>query len=209
MRSVVLLCLVSALAYGQSATPPGAPAFSAVESAPHTVGQPGHLAPEAVPRSPHARILPETPETRREAGVWAGDEEAPEPRVLVLEGVRIPIPEVEDANDLARVASCGRGTSAALSAKKEGMREALDRALPDRKTCTVYLAWRHCMLAAFWPEEGRESAERIVKYADSLMMEDPHRCKTWALGLKDYLTRPFDWHLRAWYRQQYKRDVPP
>jgi hypothetical protein len=80
-----LICLVSLLMacataspteYKQGVyTPARAPTFNPVEDAPHTVGQPGYVGrPESLPRSPNKRILPQTPETRQEPGLWAGDE---------------------------------------------------------------------------------------------------------------------------------------
>lgn len=75
LRIAVPLCLVTACAsphggeYRQSAAPM-APAFNPAWDAPHTVGQPGHVAPEPAPRSPHKRYLPPT----KEPGLWAGDE---------------------------------------------------------------------------------------------------------------------------------------
>lgn len=54
---------------------PSAPAFNPAWDAPVTTGQPGYVGPaENLPRSPHGRVLPETPDTRREPGLWAGDE---------------------------------------------------------------------------------------------------------------------------------------
>jgi hypothetical protein len=75
MRFALLLLLVGC-AGNQSAfpMPPAAPTFSPTLDAPITVGQPGYAgSPENMPRSPHKRVLPETPATRKEAGIWASD----------------------------------------------------------------------------------------------------------------------------------------
>lgn len=54
-----------------AARPVRSPVFNPAQDASHTVGQPGHVRPGDVPRSPHARVLPQTPESRKEAGVWS------------------------------------------------------------------------------------------------------------------------------------------
>lgn len=81
MRFLILLfltaCATSAPSrYEQGAFRPAPPVFVPSQDAPHTVGQPGYVTPPASQpeRSPHTRVLPETPETRREPGLWAGDE---------------------------------------------------------------------------------------------------------------------------------------
>lgn len=208
MRCAVLPCLLSSLAYGQPAAPV-APAFVTPSATPAGTGLYRPNAPvghPAAPLSPHKRVLPPT----KESGIWAGDApraSAAVPAFVTIEDVEIPIPEADSAD--ARVVACGRGTGSALNAKKESMRDALGRMLPDMKQCVVYLAWRHCMLSDVWPDGGGDAAKRIVSFSDALMMEPPPKCKAWVVGLNDYLTRPFDWHLRAWYHQQYKQDAPP
>lgn len=79
MRYLPLLLLLSACAtspgarttYSQSAP---VPEFEPAWTAPHTTGQPGYVSPEDVPRSPHKRALPQTPETMKGPAIWAGDE---------------------------------------------------------------------------------------------------------------------------------------
>jgi len=98
MPLLLLILLLSACAANQSAFPV-APPFSPVLDAPVTVGQPGYVGElERAPRSPHKRVLPQTPETRKEAGIWAAN--APSQTEPVLLGVRLPVPP--DAPQLAR-----------------------------------------------------------------------------------------------------------
>lgn len=88
--------------------PVRAPVFNPATGAPHTVGQPGHLDPNAYPRSPYTRVLPETPETRREPGIWAANPprtsvkppkwEDREPVVLGIE-----LPEPDDSSEAFRM----------------------------------------------------------------------------------------------------------
>lgn len=66
----ILLLLLTSCAANQSAFPV-APPFNPATDAPITIGHPGYVAPEPPPRSPHKRVLPQTPETRREDGLWA------------------------------------------------------------------------------------------------------------------------------------------
>lgn len=80
MRAAYIAVLFAACAalrgeYRQGAPmPPRPPAFNPGQDAPYVIGQPGYVgAPESLPRSPYTRVLPQTPKTRREAGVWAVD----------------------------------------------------------------------------------------------------------------------------------------
>lgn len=96
-------------------TAPPAPTFNPAWDAPHTVGQPGYVGPvENIPRSPHTRTLPETPTTRKEAGLWSGESEGDtraalstpkdsDPRVL---GVPLPILEGKRGPYMAPVREC-------------------------------------------------------------------------------------------------------
>jgi hypothetical protein len=80
--------------YHQGAYRPAPPVFVPSQDAPHTVGQPGHLAPRDrdYPKSPHKRPLPPA----REPGVWAGDgprasgEPVTKPELFKL---HVPVPE--------------------------------------------------------------------------------------------------------------------
>jgi hypothetical protein len=70
------LSLLTACAANQSAFPlPPPPPLRPVAEPPlfpGTAGQPGHVGPMALPpKSPHKRVLPQTPETRKVPGLWA------------------------------------------------------------------------------------------------------------------------------------------
>jgi hypothetical protein len=80
---------------GAYVSPPPAPAARPGVGAP-SVGQPGR--PHALPRSPHVRVLPETPETMREPGLWAGDEPKAiaGPKVAILLNLVIELPKKAD-----------------------------------------------------------------------------------------------------------------
>ena len=70
---LLILSLLTACAANQSAFPtPRPPSFSPTLDAPITTGMPGYVgSPANLPPSPHKRVLPETPETRKQAGIWA------------------------------------------------------------------------------------------------------------------------------------------
>lgn len=55
--------------------PPRAPTFEPNHDAPHTTGQPGHLRPmpQVEPGPRPKRLLPQTPETARQPGIWASE----------------------------------------------------------------------------------------------------------------------------------------
>lgn len=89
-RPSILLLALSACASSQSAFPMP-PAFSPVEDAPLTIGHPGYVAPEPE-RSPHKRVLPETPGTRRELGIWAAAPWTDDGPAILL-GTPLPFPD--------------------------------------------------------------------------------------------------------------------
>lgn len=77
MKPLLLLLLALCACAGRPHTyrqgapmAPMAPAFSPVEDAPHTLGQPGYVAPPNFPRSPNTRYLPAS----TEPGLWASDQ---------------------------------------------------------------------------------------------------------------------------------------
>jgi hypothetical protein len=73
---VCALFLSACGAHNQSAVP-FPPTFEPEADAPITIGHPGYVAPEPE-RSPHKRVLPETPDTRREPGIWAARDDLPD-----------------------------------------------------------------------------------------------------------------------------------
>lgn len=101
--------------------PAAPPSFNPAEDAPHTFepGRPSPLQPGPRP----TRVLPETPETRKEPGLWAATpprgsvDESDEPSVL---GVRLPFPPGA-SNDIDKfpVRQCAKWLSpATLSVTK-------------------------------------------------------------------------------------------
>jgi hypothetical protein len=141
--------------YRQGAfVPMEAPPFEATETAPHTTGQPGHVAPEEVPRSPDARRLPQTPQTRREAGVWAsGDGHSRDSRIAVL-GVMLPLGPGGD-DELTAPLGCMMRINDALDHAGRGDAEALP---PNEKACLVAMLYRRCTQLALDRDERAKKA---------------------------------------------------
>jgi hypothetical protein len=86
---------------------PSAPPFNPVTRSPVTVGQPGYAgSAEGLPRS-HGRVLPETPETRKEPGIWASDKPEDPPDIFVIEDL-LPPSAKNDARDETTFRVCER-----------------------------------------------------------------------------------------------------
>lgn len=152
MKPIVLfLLLLSACAspgptqYGQGIpVAPRAPTFSPITDSPITTGQPGYLGPmEGLPRSPHARVLPQTPETMREPGLWASSAPTSSGDVLVL-GVPIPLTsEPSQDPSSAHMRRC----ALELALLTTGTRPSeLDRIIgAESRRCLAATAQRACM----------------------------------------------------------------
>jgi hypothetical protein len=149
----VLILLLSACAsgheYHQGAYRPAPPVFVPSQDAPHTF-RPGRLSP-VQPGPKPTRVLPETPETRREPGIWAsggGDAPGwndPAPRIAVLD-VEIPMPpEIVTAWDAMLAVQCsmradvGLRTEHRLLARLRGM-------TPQERRCLAAAAFTHCAI---------------------------------------------------------------
>lgn len=148
---------------------PRAPVFNPTLDAPVTTGQPGHVAPAKMPRSPYGRVLPETPETRKEPGIWAGNVERL-PVTPVIGGVQIPFPDgAEDdaAQNPTRVCALSigavlndvqGGVGASLLALPAGARECMAARLFATCATTYHQRLARHVLA-------RNSAEEIARWA--------------------------------------------
>jgi hypothetical protein len=125
---------------------PAPPAFSPTQDAPHTVGQPGHLhQPQEYPRSPHARVLPSSPEP----GLWAGDipqaskSTAAKPSLLGVPLPGFPVSETEEDYGLARV--CTLMWDQALPGSK--LVDKVNALRPEAKRCMVAWMFHTCARA--------------------------------------------------------------
>lgn len=155
MRFVVLLCLLLSACssshprreYRQGAfpMPVEAPPFEPSTDSPITTGQPGYVGPvENVPRSPRGRILPQTPQTRREPGIWASDSGRSD-SPLEIAGIRLPVPTEAVLDALERYAPflC----HALITGPDFGPTSALrgDAFTPEQRACMVAKWYRDCV----------------------------------------------------------------
>lgn len=159
MRYFLLLLLLSACSSapkrhvyycdGVETCPPEA--FTHPGYTPAGAGLPEYLPTEEVPkapRSPHKRLLPETPKTRREAGIWAGDIARasindPAPPVSVL-GVNIPHhPDVKTAGDAYSATACAMSINLAAQNDTSLMAQVQALSLEQRK-CVAAAAYLQC-----------------------------------------------------------------
>lgn len=125
-----------------------APAFNPAWDAPHTTGQPGHVGPstEAAP-SPHKRVLPETPETRREAGLWAGDNTQASASPLApvfVDGILLPYPpDAATLQDVYLIRMCASMMPHAM--RGAGIYPVSTHLSPKERECIVAAYFRDCV----------------------------------------------------------------
>lgn len=177
-KALMLLCLLEMACGGapvqrefhQSAMPPGAPAFSAMESAPHTVGQPGYVAREEVPRSPYTRTLPAT----KEPGLWSAEVPraiSDEDRAVVnpyLASLRIVLPEDHLLMGETNAASPSRLCSAVV------VRHLLRNAPLLMKTPLAKESERRCLAAKLLAECLRRVTVEHAAFGDIFATTSPY-----------------------------------
>lgn len=136
-------CLVSCASgsqYQRGAPAAPTPAFSPTRAAPHTVGQPGWEPPE-YPRGGSRRVLPETPATRREPGLWGSEPPKAQagafPRLLE---VPVPVPPdmSRDLGYLSVVNGCAYLLDMAVDGV--GLREQAQDLDTNARRCLVALS---------------------------------------------------------------------
>lgn len=159
MRYLLLLLVLSACSSvpkrqvyycdGVETCPPEA--FTHPGYTPAGAGLPEYIPAEEVPkapRSPHKRPLPETPKTRREPGIWAGDTARasindPASPVSVL-GVSIPHhPDVKTAGDAYSATACAMSINLAAQNDTSLMAQVQAMSLEQRK-CVAAAAYLQC-----------------------------------------------------------------
>ncbi len=162
----LLLFLLSGCAANQSALPLP-PEFSPTEDAPIFIGHPGTTAPEPE-KSPHRRLLPQTPASRREAGIWAGDEPkqaAPRP-ALKIGVTAFPPAEVLDATVSP---ACVQRVNVLLD--QTGKRELFERLIEPVQRCIAATLHRDCI--AFGIKENAKIANANRKQYKLPPLERP------------------------------------
>jgi hypothetical protein len=132
------LLTVLAVSLAQPAARP--PAFNPAQDAPHTVGQPGHLAPEPLPRSPHKRVLP--PE--RGPGIWAGDEPKGSAETQPPSILDVILPVLDEHQSLPAVRRCVEFYKNALFREPNLAQRAL-RLTPGERLCVFGSLFTECL----------------------------------------------------------------
>lgn len=134
---VSLLLASAAIAQGV----PRPPAFNPVTDSPVTTGQPGENKRPSVPRTISKRVLPETPETRQGAGIWAATTPLREPLLL---GILLPYPESSASDaDKEPTRTCAEamdGLANPQSAPFPGMQ----RWTREERRCVASMLFRMC-----------------------------------------------------------------
>lgn len=128
---------------GAFVPPPPAPVRPGV-GAP-VVGQPGQPSP-VQPGPRPTRVLPETPETRREPGIWAGDPpRAPLSPVPLILGVPLPVPPDGDPTEAATPAHfCSNLLTRALDGMPHRRDELLQMKGEERVACFAARIYELC-----------------------------------------------------------------
>lgn len=179
MRAAILCLFLAACAspapttYSQGAYRPAPPAFNPVTDAPITIGQPGYARPgvQVEPGPKPTRLLPETPATRREPGIWASDAPSPsasddgKPVPLVL-GVRLPYWLMQDEpDDREHTRWCAARTDALL---RKVMTPAEIAALSEQETrCLAMRMYNLCSTDGWEPRLKQD--ETLTKNERSVL----------------------------------------
>lgn len=138
------------------------------------VGQPGARA--APPRSPHHRVLPQTPDTQREPGLWAGDQpraaSAPwNGREPILLGLRLPDPDHEDPLYplmLEQRVRCAHHGDALYDLKMRP--EDLVAESGRVRACLAAYSWRHCAMSDVVDlERARDGGVRFMPQIEAAL----------------------------------------
>lgn len=155
----MLLLLLASCAANQSAFPV-APPFNPMTDAPITIGHPGYVDSSPKPeRSPYKRVLPQTPQTRKEAGIWASDAQVGRPAPTLLS---MPVPLPPNGED-QQVDTLAYRCAATMNSAAEdiGIRSVLHAVQKESRQCLSMQLYHYCL---FQSTKGKD-------------MDDPTRRK--------------------------------
>jgi hypothetical protein len=175
---------------------PLAPAFNPALDAPHTVGQPGHLAPDPLPRSPHKRVLP--PE--KGPGIWAGDEPKPSDAPEIDRLLHLPIPSSEHPEADRVLSECA--TLAEISLPKASLlARSILRLTDAERNCVSARTLAACAEQAAKNEAAQRRVDEMRHVAAERAAAHAHNL---AEGVCSGLTHPGvnelaeEWHRLNW-----------
>jgi len=146
---------------------------------PKGAGLPEYIpgAPEPTgPRSPYRRVLPQTPETRKQAGVWSAEEPRAStgPNIATIARIGIPAPEDEEATPVLKW--CSDKANAALDGAIRVQR-GLDQLTPVQRSCAVATILYECAFTVRHKHEqsrasnegNRRAAKKAEEFAHALL----------------------------------------
>jgi hypothetical protein len=141
--------------------------------APITVGQPEYVGPvENLPRSPHGRVLPQTPATRKEPGMWAVDgPKASKKEPLDIFGFYAPVPD--EAQVLEEIASPIWLCSAYVRMTAYGKRKSPEiMRMPDAiRWCLAARLYHACIDRRIGRLEGMDGGEPAMRKMTTAILE--------------------------------------
>lgn len=193
MRFALLLLLVgcagnqSAFPVAPIANPYLAPPPGIID-APITVGQPGYAgSPENMPRS-HGRVLPQTPETRKEAGIWATRDTELEKISITVAGVTWDVIVVNKDDSSALVALACEQTVNDVLRDHPAIRDAVAELSAEERRCFAAVTYQDC--TNFRLREHRRSMRKVERdgHPAGAEMEAFEYGLTVAHGFADFTT---------------------
>jgi hypothetical protein len=162
----------------------GSPTFNPTTDAPHTFrpGQPSPVQPGPRP----ARVLPQTPDTRKEPGIWAAN--PPEDKPVVTFNWDVPVPE-DDDEAASRIKACAAVMKASsVKALHKFAVEQFDRTNIRWRMCWPHYATAFCLgqrLAEVASEKERALLGRAIDFANQSMGDACSGGGWWSPGFTD------------------------
>lgn len=206
MRLLPLLLLLLACAgpaeYQRGSPVPTRPPYNPTTDSPITTGQPGHLVPHALPRSPHQRQLPPP---GKHPGLWGAEaphasrERTSYPKVL---GIDMVMADRENPAETLAAGVCVSAIKEALEAVPAGVVEALTA---DERKCAAALVYAACINEAMMATDRNAAAaprqvadlERASRVATAAALA---ACDGSGGPRTQAVYGPVFQNLRAWFR---------
>lgn len=162
---VVVACASPPREYRQGVpVAPRPSTFNPIMDAPHTIGQPGHVERQReYPKSPYARVLPQTPESKKEDGLWAA--RSPDSyNGFELMGTLLPLPDNANDSEKQIVRGCvalsveGIGRTLGFEERKKAIRY-LEKIPGKEYPCIAARAYLSCVERLILNQEAKKARE--------------------------------------------------
>lgn len=143
-----------------------------------------HVAPlPPQPQPPPVRVLPQTPDTRREPGIWAAVEGSGDGKPYVC-GVEIPMSPLDPYEDLltqvAPMVKCSQSLVRRIDIL--GLKERIEAIPMPARTCLIAALYHFCNQR----EMGKEGKEQIAKGSGAAALS-PHLVRNVQLAENFYI----------------------